>query len=893
MVDIDISTGVSAFTGGASGERSTYELFVGPTSFVVVSFTGRERISRLFSFDVSVIAPAALDAVRAAMVGAPATLAMHLGSATRVVQGIVASVRVDGGATSPRVAVIRLVPKMWLLKRRATSRVFQDLTVPEVIAKVLDDARIPHTERLSRTYVKRAYCLQYQETDFAFVRRLAAEEGMFFFFEPPLVPLEELLGAIGGAAGAAIGSAVSAIGSTVGAPADLGLFETVVFADDAKGYSSIDPSVSAGIDLGVVSASATLGGAHLRLRAGTSAARTTEDEVTQFTLTESVRSNSALLRDYDFQRPMQQLSAEAYARPSAALSATASPEAALGALANAAAGVLATAFTDELRVYDHHGEYDVPDVAQDRARLHLEQHRTRLNVGSGESGHARLAPGYRFSLTADATPGLDGEYAVIGVHHEGHHPAHTHRTAKSEGGFAQTYANRFECLPATVPARPKRPRRRVKNVIESAVVVGPKSGDDIHTDEYGRIRVQFHWDLYGGRDDKSSCWIRVAQAWAGASFGAQFVPRVGTEVLVSFLGGDPDCPVVTGSVYNATHPVPFKLPDDKTRSGFRTQSSPGGEGANELSFEDAKGHEQVYLRAERDHDELVQHDHTLEVGNDEKTHIGGSQALVVELDRAETVKGVLTRNVTKDEKILIEGNRLDVVKGNIDSRTSGEVSTRIARERREVTGRGDLTVGDDYTVRTKGCYTTIVGKNDAKRSYVLRVEGTGQLSSSGVFEIDAEKGLTLRCGKSFIKVSADKIELVAPAVSARGTGGGIVIDDKDLKINAQGDAVMKVKTLLIKAEESSLSLKKDVQIDGQKILLNSPDEADDPVADKAPPPTGIQMKDKSGKPLAYQRFLIKLTDGSEYSGILDADGKTEMELDGSGTITFPDLSKPS
>ncbi len=191
MADLDVSASLSANPAAASGERSTFELFVGSASLAVVSFTGRERVSRLFSFDVSIIAPASLDLARAALVGAPATLAMHVGARTRLVQGIVASVRVDGSASAPQICVVRLVPKLWLCKRRVTSRVFQDLTVPEVIAKVLDGARIAHTERLAHTHLKRAYCVQYQETDFAFVRRLAAEEGMLFFFEAPEVPVHD------------------------------------------------------------------------------------------------------------------------------------------------------------------------------------------------------------------------------------------------------------------------------------------------------------------------------------------------------------------------------------------------------------------------------------------------------------------------------------------------------------------------------------------------------------------------------------------------------------------------------------------------------------------------------------------------------------------------------
>jgi type VI secretion system secreted protein VgrG len=290
------------------------------------------------------------------------------------------------------------------------------------------------------------------------------------------------------------------------------------------------------------------------------------------------------------------------------------------------------------------------------------------------------------------------------------------------------------------------------------------------------------------------------------------------EVLVTFLAGDPDRPVVIGSLYNATHATPDALPVRSTRSGIRTQSSPGGGGFNELSFEDAAGREQIYVHAQRNLDEKVGKNHTQLVQNDEFIRILGNRMDTIERNLESLVKGDQTSRVEGDQTSHVDGNRIDVVKGNSDERVSGTLATRVeGKERRGVTGRSDLTLADDYTVRVKGCYTTIVGRNDAKRSYVLRVEGTGQLSSSGVMEIDAEKGLTLKCGKSFIKITADKIELAAPSVSAKGEGGGIVVDN-DIKLNAKGDAILKAKSLLVKTEEASMSLKTDVQIDGKKIL---------------------------------------------------------------------------
>ena len=176
--------------------------------------------------------------------------------------------------------------------------------------------------------------------------------------------------------------------------------------------------------------------------------------------------------------------------------------------------------------------------------------------------------------------GLAGDYAVTRVRHEGHVPGHEADRDR------RVYQNAFSCVRADVAFRPSPPEPVARQVLESAVVVGPEEGT-VYTDTFGRVRVQFHWDLDGSFDEHSTTWLRVVQGWAGPSFGWQFIPRVGMEVMVSFLGGDPDCPVVLGAIHNGVNPHPFRVPDEATRSGLRTRASPGGGGFNELSFDDA------------------------------------------------------------------------------------------------------------------------------------------------------------------------------------------------------------------------------------------------------------------------------------------------------------------
>src|SRR6185437_13658773 len=206
-----------------------------------------------------------------------------------------------------------------------------------------------------------------------------------------------------------------------------------------------------------------------------------------------------------------------------------------------------------------------------------------------ETAGRRLVPGRRFRLVEHSLPELDGEYVVTSCEHECHTP-----NWAVEG--KPVYRNRFRAVPASVPFRAERPLRKVRQSLETATVVGPV-GEEIYTDESGRVKVQFHWDLQGKFNDKSSAWLRVVQPWAGTGYGAQFLPRIGHEVLVGYVDGDADRPIVLGSLHNGVNQTPFTFPRDKTQSGIKTWTSPDGQGGHELIFEDKAGSEIVALRS--------------------------------------------------------------------------------------------------------------------------------------------------------------------------------------------------------------------------------------------------------------------------------------------------------
>jgi len=427
--------------------------------------------------------------------------------------------------------------------------------------------------------------------------------------------------------------------------------------------------------------------------------------------------------------------------------------------------------------------------------------------------------------------------------------------------------------------------------METAMVVGP-AGEEIHVDSLGRIKVQFHWDLEGARNEHSSCWLRTAQSWSGAGWGTQYVPRIGMEVLVTFLNGNPDRPLVVACIPNAMMPPVFPLPEDATRNGLRTQSSPAADGYNELSFEDRAGLEQIYVRAQRDMDKVILRDHTHRVGRDDITQVAHDQTLTVVNDQFIRIEGHQHEDVLKDRELTVTGQEKTNVHLNAYHRVEGDLTTRVeGRERREVVQQSDELLKDDLTFRIEGCFTTIVGKHDAKRSAVLHVEGTTQFSGIDATEIVSEKRLVLKCGESQITLGPKSIEISSPSITLKAKDALFTAAEGKLKVKAKDKVFVTSEKVALKSAGASLGLSKKALLDGEKVKLNcGPDPEEDKDPEETKKPTVVTLKDKDGKPLPHQRFMIKLSDGTEVSGVGDKDGKATLDLDEGGVITFPDLS---
>jgi type VI secretion system secreted protein VgrG len=337
-----------------------------------------------------------------------------------------------------------------------------------------------------------------------------------------------------------------------------------------------------------------------------------------------------------------------------------------------------------------------------------------------------------------------------------------------EGEIEKEWTTRCGAVFTSAPYVP--PQVTAKPTVEgvqSATVVGT-SGEEIETDELGRVRIQFPWDREGTNDDQSSAWIRVSQGWAGTGFGLLNLPRIGQEVLVGFLEGDPDQPIIVGRVFNATNPVPYTLPQHQTRSTWKSRSSPGGDGFNEIMFEDLAGQELVWVQAQKDLRKLVKNDEAITVGNDRQKLVKGNETEVVEGNRTEVTSGDRTEITRQDRTTAIEGTRRELV--------LGDDIERVEKDRL-------LYVHGDQHLMVVGVKRERVEKD----SHTL-VEGDRNEQVGGTYGLTAGSH-QIACGSQAVGAgtihlkAAAKIVIEAPEITIKAPGNFIVIDSSGVTIN--------------------------------------------------------------------------------------------------------------
>ena len=445
------------------------------TDLQVLAFDGREALDTPYRFDLKLVSERP-DLDLEALLNRPAWLAFGL--AGQGVHGVIYSIaQGDSGQRLTRYR-LSLMPQLAYLAHRHNKRIFQQLTAPQIIARVLEDHGIlagdGHRFQLGYSYPARDYCVQYDESDLHFIQRLCEEEGLHYHFRHS--PDGHLL----------------------------------VFGDDQTAFPRLGRPTAYVQDSGMVADEPVIKRLGVRLE---------------------TRSNRVSRRDYDFEQPRLQLES-----------------------------AVTSEFAPDLEDYDYPGRFTDRTRGKHLARRALESHRSDYRLAEGDSDQPALRSGHLLAISEHPRREWNDLWLLREIHHEGRQPQVLEESVTSavaaSDGFQQGYRNRFSATPWDIPHRPplKHPNPRVLGS-QTAVVTGP-AGEEIHCDEYGRGKVQFHWDREGQADDTTSCWLRVSSSWAGDRYGGIAIPRVGMEVLVSFLEGDPDQPLVSGCLYHKEHVVP-------------------------------------------------------------------------------------------------------------------------------------------------------------------------------------------------------------------------------------------------------------------------------------------------------------------------------------------------
>jgi type VI secretion system secreted protein VgrG len=666
---------------------------LGPDVLLVDRVGGVEGISQPFRFQTSLLAEVAagsldkVDPVK--LLGASVTLEVEVGEdKTRYINGIVRGFRAGPVDEVFARFSLEIVPTLSLLDLTSDCRIFQNLKIPDVLEKVLREGGVDLKLNLSKSYTPLDYCVQYRETDLAFVSRLCEQEGIFYYFEH----------------------------SKNG--------HKMVLADRLSDCAPcpLQDRVEYGGGLGL-----------------------TPGEVTLWEERRELFPGKWILRDYHFETPTNTLQVEMPAlKP-----------------ANATKG---------LEMFDCPGEYaqrfnkpgerlgQVRSEGEKMAKLLMEgAEATGIQVEGASSCRSFLAGG-KFTVASLGTQKVGGNWVLTEVDHSmTQDPSYLGSEHAPLGG----YENRFICIPAAAAYRP--PRRTGKPLVhgpQSARVVAESGSEEIWPDKYGRIRVTFSWDRLGA----NSCWVRVAQQRAGRSGGVIWIPRVGDEVLVAFLEGDPDCPVIIGSVYNADNPVPYALPDNKTQSGIKTRSTKdgGADNFNELRFEDKKGSEEVFVQAEKDL--------TLLVKNDETRTVKHSRTTTIQTDDSRTVK---------------EGNDKATVE-------KGDQTVEVSTGKQTVTVMGDqsLTVktGNQSTTLDQGNQSTVLSLGNL--SSECKVGNITLKAAAGKITIEALQGIEIKVGTNSVKLDPAGVTISGTMVKVEGQA---MTQVKSPMTQVSGDGMLTVK----------------------------------------------------------------------------------------------------
>ncbi|ASY75418.1 type VI secretion system Vgr family protein [Pectobacterium polaris] len=608
----------------STGLQFTVKVGALPAStFSVVDFQLSEALNQPFALSLNLASPLPGIDFGAVLDQPCELLVWYEGELQRRVSGIVSAfAQGDTGFRRTRYqAEIR--PALWRLGLRTNARLFQAQKPEAIIGTLLEEAGITdYAFALRNEHAVREYCVQYRESDLAFITRLAAEEGLYFFHE-----FEE--------------------GK-----------HRLVFADDAG-------ALAKGPELFFNLATQGLSeGAYVR----------------RFRYAEAVRTAEVALKDYSFKTP------------------------AYGLLHNKMSGELEHQ-RESYQHFDYPGRFKQDPSGKAFTSYRLDALRAAAMTGSGESNAAELMPGSSFTLTEHPNLALNIAWQLVAITHSGQQPQ---ALEEESGGEPTTYSNSFEVVKASTTWRADLPYKPMVDGPQIATVVGP-AGEEIYCDQYGRVKLQFPWDRYGASDDQSSCWVRVSQGWAGGQYGLIAIPRIGHEVIVSFLEGDPDQPIVTGRTFHATNPSPYPLPANKTRTSLRTSTHKGA-GFNELRFEDQAGQEEVFIHAQKDMNTVVLNNRSTGVGVDHAENVGRDQISVIGRHQILNVVENQGTEIQGAQKVIIGAGRETEVTMNEKLTVTGNITITSTGGNIELTtGAGSLTIYQNGNIDIKGVKVNVIG----------------------------------------------------------------------------------------------------------------------------------------------------------------------------------------
>ncbi|WP_224158734.1 type VI secretion system Vgr family protein [Escherichia coli] len=755
-----------------------------PDTFAVVNFRLIQNQSYPFVMSVDVASDSFMQTAEM-LLEKNATLTIWQGVIPlRYVTGVVAGFGMQENNGWQMRYHLRIEPPLWRCGLRRNFRIFQQQDIRTISAMLLNENGVTEwTPLFYEDHPAREFCVQYGESDLAFLARLWAEEGIFFFERFAADSPEQKL----------------------------------TLCDDVAGLSQagefpFNPDTSAGAETECVS---------------------------MFRYEAHVRPSSVQSQDYTFKVPDWP---GMYEQQGESLN-----------------GQL-----EQYEIFDYPGRYKDEQHGKDFTLYRMESLRSDAEKATGQSNSPKLWPGTRFTLTEHPQKMLNREWQVVQSILSGDQPQALHGSQ----GRGTTLGNQLEVIPADRTWRPRVQSKPKVDGPQSAIVTGP-AGEEIFCDEHGRVRVKFHWDRYHGMTEESSCWVRVSQAWAGPGFGNLAIPRVGQEVIVDFLNGDPDQPVVMGRTYHEDNRSPGSLPGTKTQMTIRSKTYKGS-GFNELRFEDATGGEQVYIHAQKNMDTEVLNNRTTDVKADHTETIGNDQKITVV--KGQTVQVGTRKEGGHDQSITVANDRCITVRNDQTLQVTNDRTVSVSNDDGlYVRNDRKVTVEGKQEHKTTGNHVSLVeGKHSlvVKGDLARKVSGALGIKVDGDIVLESSSRISLKVGGSFVVIHSGGVDIVGPKISLNsgGSPGTPVPALQPAVLKTLGDE---------KSGDGSDSGEENEDSGGNCVTGSGGDDRGDDEDEPEKYTLQFHFTDDDGIPYSETRYIAFFEDGTQTRGETDEEGYTE------------------